>query len=112
MHFPDSKLPPVAPTIDRTEITPKAPISPSQKVVPGFQNILEGKDAGPHDYREADVIPEAVRTEPLAYDGEERRMMCRRLFSLPVLLDTRSGEERRKYDQLGESPPTHLNRDV
>jgi hypothetical protein len=112
MHFPDSKLPPVVPATDRAEITPKAPIRPARKVVPGFPEAMAESGEQPPTKHEAAAEPEEQRPEPPPYAGEDRRLMCRRIYHVPVLLDTRTGEERRKSGDSGEVPPTHMDRIV
>jgi hypothetical protein len=109
MHFPDTNLPPISPVTDRTEITPKTPISAALKVSPGFRENPSGGNARSTDFQEADLLPEAAQPEPAPYSGAERRAVCRRLFKRPVMLDTRSGAEQRQRDQIGEAPPTHMN---
>jgi hypothetical protein len=109
MHFPDSKLPPLAPVTDRTEITPKSPISPTRKVVPGFQDVLDEGGGQFHHPHQADTVAPAVSHEVQPYAGADRRMMCRRIRHVPVLLDTRSGEERRRHEMPDERLPTHMD---
>ncbi len=98
MHFPDSRLPPVAPATDRVEVTPKAPITPTRKVTPGFQETLASGGGPPRDYRGTEAVAKATDDEVLPYSGQERRAMCRRIYHIAVLLDTRSGVERRRID--------------
>lgn len=111
MHFPDSKLPPLPPVTDRTEVTPKAPVSPVRKVVPGFPEALaeQGVPTRQHNETEPETATESPHQEAAPYSGEDRRKLCRRIQHIPVMLDTRSGEERRKHDRPGELPPTHTD---
>ncbi|NCS64581.1 MAG: hypothetical protein GW787_00240 [Betaproteobacteria bacterium] len=98
MHFPDSKLPPVVPATDRVEVTPKAPIAPTRKVTPGFQETLAGGGGPPPGYHGTEPVAK-TSGEPVApYSGQDRRAMCRRIYHVAVLLDTRSGVERRRID--------------
>lgn len=98
MHFPDSKLPPVVPATDRVEVTPKAPIAPTRKVTPGFQETLASSGGQPRDYRGTEAVAKVTDHEALPYSGQDRRAMCRRIYHVAVLLDTRSGVERRRID--------------
>ncbi len=109
MHFPDSKLPPLAPVTDHTEITAKAPISPTRKVTPGFQEALNEREGQPHRQPEADMARSGSRPVAPPYAGEDRRMLCRRIYHVPVLLDTRSGEERRRHLPTDGQLPTHMD---
>src|SRR5512143_3196787 len=111
MQFADSKLPPITPAADRHEISPRAPINAPHKVVSGFQDAMEGvpREAPQHAQDQPGGGSAAAPAEPAPYTGEGRRVMCRSIHQVPVLLDTRSGVERRKNDQLGEAPPTHAD---
>jgi hypothetical protein len=111
MHFPDSILPPLSPVTDPTEVTPKAPVSPVRRVVPGFPEALaeQGVPTRQHHEAGAETAAEPPHQEAAPYTGEDRRKMCRRIYHIPVMLDTRSGEERRKHDRPGELPSTHTD---
>ena len=110
MHFPDSTLPPLPPVTDRTEISPKARSGPTRKVVPGFpESPAEGGGQHPHEHPSEAHPLEPHHDEAVPYAGENRRKICRRIYHIPVLLDTRSGEERRKHGDGGEVPPTHMD---
>jgi hypothetical protein len=112
MQFPDSKLPPVFSATNPTEITPKTPISPARKVVPGFQETLAESGGQPQGRHEAESATESPQQNAPPYTGPDRRMMCRRICNIPVILDTRSGEERRKNDEPGEFRSIHMDRTV
>lgn len=112
MHFPDSMLPPVPPTTDRTEISPKAATSPTRKVVPGLENALSGGQGGAPGQAGARPRPQAEAAQEHLYQGENRRLMCRRIYHIPVLLDTRSGEDRRRHGEAGDPTATHLDQAI
>lgn len=110
MRYADTHLPPLPPVTDPTEVTPKAPVSPARKVAPGFPEKLAeqgGQFDGHHAALESPAEPPHQEAPP--YTGEERRKMCRRIYHIPVILDTRSGLERRKHDLPGDLPPTHTD---
>lgn len=114
MHFPDTNLPPLPPVTDPTDITPKAPVSLARKVAPGFPEKLAEQGGPPAGHHEAQPETSVEPTQPEAapYTGEDRRKMCRRIYHIPVMLDTRSGVERRKHDRPGDLPPTHTDETV
>lgn len=111
MRFTDTTPPTIAPVTNRHEITPRAPLNPAHKVVPGFPETMEGLvGEGQHQaHGEAGAPHTEPSPEVPVYQGEDRRKVCRRVHNIPVLLDTRSGEERRKHDRPGEVPPTHMD---
>lgn len=112
MRFTDTTPTTIAPVTNRHEITPKSPLNPAHKVGPGFPETMEGLvGEEQHQAQGGAGAPHAEPPPPdvSAYQGEDRRKMCRRIHNIPVLLDTRSGEERRKHDRPGELPPTHMD---
>lgn len=58
--------------------------------------------------RQLDAVHEERRTP----DQPERRKYCRRIQKLPVLEELRSSVERRKHDQRGSDPASHIDEEV
>lgn len=104
MRFPNDTVPTVVPLVDATEISPKTAVSPVRRVGDGTRG--SSVQIGGHH-----AVDEAQRE---FYDREEndRRMMCRRIYHIPVMLDTRSGLERRKEARRPDDRLTHIAREV
>lgn len=96
MRFTDEPLPPAPPVTDATEVTPKAAVAPVRRIGDGERAVY------------AQLGPAAEGKPETPWQGPDRRRMCRRIHHLPVMLDTRSGVERRKDGDGGETP-THAD---
>lgn len=103
MRFPNDTLPPPVAPVDPTEVSPKASVHAVRRIGEGTrgsaaqvggQRVTER--GGRAYYRREEV---------------ERRLMCRRIYHLPVLLDTRT-EERRKDSRRPDDILNHMDREV
>lgn len=104
MRFPNETIPAAVPAIDTIEVTPKTAVSPVRRIGDGSR----GASAQPGGREEVDE----GRREFYQREGEDRRKMCRRIYHIPVMLDTRSGEERRKETRRPDDPLTHMDQEV
>lgn len=52
--------------------------------------------------------PRSVETRSDKEVAPDRRMMCRRIYHLPVMLDTRSGTDRRQHSRRDEEIAIHI----
>jgi hypothetical protein len=95
MRFPNESSPPAISPVDPLDITPGAAVGPVRRIGVGMQGVHPGELPHPP------VSKESSPAKPV-YSGENRRKLCRRIHNLPVLLDTRSGEERRQAEQTGD----------
>lgn len=91
--------------IDATEVTPYAAIHSVRRV---------GQDERvPEPPLHKQTEPAQVERQPdVERLGEDRRKMCRRIYHIPVMLDTRSGIERRKDSRREGDPVAHMDREV
>lgn len=106
MRFPNDMLPPARPVVDATEVTPKAAVTPVRPIGTGMRGTSAHLGVR-HEVEEEEAKPDAYSRE-----GDDRRKMCRRIYHLPVLLDTRSGEERRKEVRRDDDIATHLSEEA
>lgn len=114
MQFTENRLTSVAPATSYTEVTPKSPIRATFKVAPGLHQLIPGhaqEHAGGAEAEAFSGTTEAIEESP-PYSGEERRTYCRRIYHMEVLLDTRSGLERRKAAPDGDVPSQHIDREI
>jgi hypothetical protein len=105
MRLPVDPIPTVNTVIDPTEVTPTAAIKALRRV---------GEDERvPESMLHKQTEPAQVERQPdVERLGEDRRKMCRRIYHIPVLLDTRSGIERRKDSRRDGDPVAHMDREV
>lgn len=104
MRFPIDPLPPVGITDDVYEIQEKAGVMPVRPVgersLPPL--IVRRRRAAPPQEQ-----PQRPPTERRV--GEDRRKMDRRVSNQPVLVDTRSGLDRRKGKRRDDDPTTRVD---
>ncbi|TCJ14647.1 hypothetical protein EZJ19_09365 [Parasulfuritortus cantonensis] len=100
MRFPSDSVPPPPAAVDATEVTAKAAVKPVPRIGTG--------PGGPLPQGGGSAAAEALPREFYERAENDRRRMCRRLYHVPVMLDTRSGEERRKQARRTEDPPSHI----
>lgn len=105
MRFPNEPFAPAPPVADPTEVGAKAAVAPARRVGDGTRGVAV-QMAGP--------IPGEAGARQAYYEREEndRRKMCRRIYHIPVLLDTRSGEDRRKDTRRRDDTLTHIGKAV
>lgn len=101
MRFPNETLPTAVPAVDPTEVSANAAVAPVRRVGNGTRGVSA---------QVGSQIPVGPEDGHAYYEREEneRRKMCRRIYHLPVLLDTRSGEERRKETRRLGDKSTHI----
>lgn len=105
MRLPDDPIPTIRTVIDPTEVTPNAAINAVRRVGEDGR-VPEPPLHKPPEQVEVERQPDVERL------GEDRRKMCRRIYHFPVLLDTRSGIERRKESRRDGDPVAHMDREV
>jgi hypothetical protein len=105
MRLPVDPIQPPNTVVDATEVTPYAAINPVRRV---------GQDVRvPEPLLHRQTEPAPVERQPdIERLSEDRRKMCRRIYHLPVMLDTRSGIERRKENRRDSDPVAHMDREV
>ncbi|MDD5366540.1 MAG: hypothetical protein PHR30_14480 [Gallionellaceae bacterium] len=86
-------------------MTAKAAVSPIRRVGDGMRGT--STQVGGHV-----AVEEEQRREFYERGDNDRRMMCRRIYHIPVMLDTRSGLERRKEARRPDDRLTHIEREV
>lgn len=105
MRFPTDTVPNEVAPVDATEVGPSAGVGAARRLSEGERGV-------------AAPLPGLVQNDDESkrayYERAEndRRKMCRRIYHLPVLLDTRSGEERRKANRRRGDPLTHITKAV
>lgn len=104
MRFPNDTIPAATPAVDATEVAPKAAIRPVRPVGVGTRAASVQVGGGP--------VPEVGAHVEVVREQEDRRKMCRRIYHIPVLLDTRSGEERRKSERRDMDEVTHIDKEI
>lgn len=104
MRFPNETIPAAVPPVDATEVSPKAAVGAVRRIGAGSRGS-SAQVGGGH------VVGEE-RPSFLDRGEEDRRKMCRRIYHIPVMLDTRSGEDRRKEPRRPDDPLTHMDREV
>jgi len=104
MRFPIDPPPPIGVTDDPYEIQEKAALTPTRPVGPRTQPPLalrqQRQATRPAPPRPSEYRPRAA---------EDRRTLDRRVSNQPVLVDTRSGLDRRKGKRRGDDPTTRIN---
>jgi hypothetical protein len=104
MRFPLDPLPPVGVTDDRYEIQEKAGVTAVRPVGPGSAPLTAPRRPAPQQRQPEQPAQEAERRA-----GEDRRTVDRRTQNLPVLVDTRSGFDRRKGKRRDDDPTTRVD---
>ena len=104
MRFPNEAIPPAVAPVDATEISPKAAVGPVRRIGDGTRDA-SAQFGERHE-------GEGERPPFLEREREERRLMCRRIYHIPVMLDTRTGEDRRKETRRPDDVVTHMDREV
>lgn len=105
MRFTNDPLPTVAPVVDPTEVSAKAAVSPIRRVGDGTRGT--STQVGGHL-----AVEEEERREFYERAENDRRKMCRRIYHIPVMLDTRSGLDRRQEVRRPDDPLTHIAQEV
>ncbi|MFA5082682.1 MAG: hypothetical protein WC474_09075 [Hydrogenophilaceae bacterium] len=105
MRFPNDTIPSAPAVVDATEVTAKAAVSPIRRVGDGMRGT--STQVGGHIAAE-----EEQRREFYQREDNDRRRMCRRIYHIPVMLDTRSGLERRQEGRRPEDLFTHIAREA
>lgn len=105
MRFPTDTVPPPVAPVDPTEVSPNAAVHAVRRIGQGTRGSAAQVGSGAHPAGEEPRIHHE-RAE------NDRRKMCRRIYHLPVLLDTRTGEERRKDVRRPDDTLTHMDREV
>jgi hypothetical protein len=102
MRFPQLAASPFSPTVEAfPEIDGAAALEPGRTGRGQLARLPRGK------------LPYAVESHEFADRTiEDRRKLCRRLYQEPVMLDTRTGKERRKDGRRQEDTPTHFAKKV
>lgn len=105
MRFPSDTLGNDIPPVDPTEVGPGAAVGPVRRIGDGNRgvSVQTGGPAAPEE-EPGRAFQERIE--------EDRRKMCRRIYHIPVLLDTRSGEERRKANRRLGDPLTHIAKTI
>ncbi len=114
MRFPDTSITAPSPVGGASQIAPTGPVpavaaisgSPAPTVSPPETGGGIGGRPGLH------VPPEGIAGEEPERIGEDRRKMCRRIHHLPVILDTRSGLDRRGGARRDKDERTSIDTDV
>jgi hypothetical protein len=106
MRFPNETFPNAVQPVDATDVTAKAAVGAVRRIGDGTRGS-SAQAGGHHAVEEA-----GARHEDLLRVGEDRRVLCRRIYHLPVLLDTRSGEDRRKETRRPDDVATHIAEDI
>lgn len=107
MRFPNETIPGPVAAVDTTEIGPKAAVDAVRRIGAGSRGISAQAGGG----HRVDRAGEEERPIYLRED-EDRRKICRRTQQIPVMLDTRSGLERRKEVRRPEDILEHMDREV
>lgn len=104
MRFPNETVPAATPAVDATEVTPNSAIRPVRPVGQGTRATSVRIGGGP--------VPPVEEHVEVEREQEDRRKMCRRIYHVPVLLDTRSGEERRRSERRDMDEVTHIDQEI
>ena len=105
MRFPSETIAGPVAAVDTTEIVPKAAVDPVRRIGVGSRGVsAQAGGGGPRLVEEAQ--PFYLR------EAEDRRKVCRRTQQIPVMLDTRSGLERRRDVRRPDDHLEHMDRKV
>lgn len=105
MRFPLDPLPPVGVTDDPYEIQEKAGVTAVRPVGErSLPPLIVRARREPQPPQEQAQRPPAVERR-----AEDRRKMDRRISNQPVLVDTRSGLDRRKNKRREDDPTTRID---
>lgn len=107
MRFPIDPLPPIGSTENPYEIREKSPITPVKAVMPHGQALVFQ-----HRPRRAPETPVQRRAGEERREHEDRRQGDRRRYTQKVLIDTRSGHERRHERRRPDDPLTGVDEKV
>lgn len=115
MKLPVEPLPPAEPAEDLYAIRRRQPVPAAARVAPRtlpplvipprHAHIPEEESA---EARDAHLPEESEKRR----EGEERRQVCRRISNAPVLLDTRSGDDRRHRARREDDPIIGVDKEV
>ncbi len=108
MRIPDVAPPVVIPVAEELPgVEPGAAIAASRRVAvnPAATLLLPAVSERTEEEK-------ARAQEAYERTGEDRRKMCRRIYKMEPLLDTRSGKDRRKETRREEDPLTHISKKV
>ena len=107
MRFPVSLPPIVTPGEDLRDIQPVTALTVVRRVAdrarPTIVRVGFGRNRG--------VLQQRIYGEesaPVRGSKTDRRKMCRRIYHTPVMLDTRSGKDRRQGSRREEEPAMHI----
>lgn len=109
MRFPDTTIPP-QPVGQPAQPVPTLPVPAAPPVGPRRAPLTGQPEAEPGAHERAGG-DEAAEGGEVRY-GEDRRKMCRRIYHLPVLLDTRSGLDRRGEARRDHDLLSHIDQDI
>lgn len=115
MRLPVEPLPPPEPADDLYAIRRRVPVPRAGQVT---ARSLPPLVISPHHEPIGEAEPRAENAAKDTGDQgegreiEDRRLMCRRIYHLPVLLDTRSGEDRRRHARRDDDPVTGVDKEV
>jgi hypothetical protein len=104
MRFPNDTMPPATAPVDATELSQPTAVRAVRRVGEGTRAALVQVGGGP--------VPAVTEREERPRELEDRRKMCRRIYHVPVLLDTRSGEERRRSERRELDEVTHIDQEI
>lgn len=107
MKIVPSDTPPVSVARDELQVRALTAVKPVKPVQPRTLVPLVVQPHGAaHEYVEAAGQPD--KRHDVALHGE-RRTYCRRVQHLPILLELRSGLDRRRHSQRGDDMHEHVD---
>jgi hypothetical protein len=110
MKFVPSLPPATAVTKDELEVDALAAIKAAKPVQP---RTLPPQVVQPRTRHQASPdIPEQQQKRHDVHVHGERRIYCRRIEHLPVLVDLRSGFDRRRHNQRGDDITEHIDEKI
>ncbi|HCI14559.1 MAG: hypothetical protein A2063_06315 [Gallionellales bacterium GWA2_60_142] len=107
MKYVPSFPPPGITGVDRVTVTALATVKAAKAVQ---SRTLPPLVATPHEHHEP--VRELAERGDYRHGEGERRTYCRRVQHLPVLVELRSGMERRHHNQRAGDPVEHIDIEV